>query len=62
MAIMEQGLRLQLLCAINQTQLIMNAFNVFLHRGHSIGYFAWVYVIIFTFIMVAAMVAEGFIQ
>lgn len=41
-------------------QTTMNAFNVYMHRGHSIKYFSVVYVFIFTAIMLAVIVAERF--
>jgi hypothetical protein len=37
----------------------MNAFNVYLHRSHSIGYYLLVYTVLFTFIAGLVILAEN---
>lgn len=38
----------------------MNAFNVFMHRQHSVKYFLLIYTVLFTIIAALAIAAETF--
>jgi len=37
----------------------MNAFNVYLHRSHSIGYYLLVYTVLFSFIAALVIISES---